>query len=83
MDIPEEDKDRLLEIYKVHVAGADDGSRRRDGANGIFLAATTALVVTIGVIGRFGTGTIPEWTVIAGLSGAGFLIQCAWSVPCP
>ena len=78
MGIPEEDKDRLLEIYKVHAAGADDVSRRRDGADRIFLTATTALVVTIGVISRFGTGTIPGWIVIVGLAGAGFLIQCAW-----
>ena len=78
VDCTEKDKDRLLEIYKLHAAAADDVSRRRDGANRLFLAATTALVVTIGVIIRFGTGTFPAWVVILGLAGAGFLIQCAW-----
>lgn len=77
-DTTEKDKDRLLEIYKIHAVAADDVSRRRDGANRLFLAATTALVVTIGVIIRFGTGTFPVWLVIVGLAGAGFLIQCAW-----
>ena len=77
-DTTEKDKDRLLEIYKLHAAAADDVSRRRGGANRLFLAATTALVVTIGVIIRFGTGTFPVWVVILGLAGAGFLIQCAW-----
>ena len=78
MDTNEKDKDRLLEIYKVHAAGADDVSRRREGANRIFLTATTALVVTIGVTGRFGTGSTPGWIIIGGLAWAGFLIQCAW-----
>lgn len=68
----------LLEIYKVHAVAADDVSRRRDSANRMYLAATTAIFVVMGIALREGTFGIPTLIVIAFLSIIGALIQYAW-----
>lgn len=60
-----ENTNQLIEIYKIHAAAADDVSRRRDSAIRMYLGATTAVIIAIGVIARFGTGDVPWWTVIA------------------
>lgn len=68
----------LLEIYKIHAIAADDVSRRRDSANRMYLAATTAIAVVMGIAMRGGTGEIPTWIVTMILSVMGALIQSAW-----
>lgn len=68
----------LLEIYKIHAVAADDVSRRRDSANCMYFAASTAIVVIMGIALREGTAGILTLIVIMCLSVIGTLIQCAW-----
>lgn len=68
----------LLEIYKTHAAAVDDVSRRREMANRMYLAATTTVAITMGIIGRFGTGEVPVWLVEAGMALVGMAIQWGW-----
>ena len=72
------DEQRLLEIYKVHAQAADDVSRRRDSANRMYLGASTAVGITMGVTTRVGTEEIAAWVVVLGLSCLGVLIQLGW-----
>ena len=73
-----ENTNQLIEIYKIHAAAADDVSRRRDSANRMYLGATTAVIIAMGVIARLGTGDVPWWTAIAGLGVLGALIESGW-----
>lgn len=68
----------LIEIYKAHTRGVDEVSRRRAMANRMHLAATTSVGITMGVVGRFGSGDVPVWIVEAGLGVLGMLIQAGW-----
>lgn len=46
--------EELLDIYKLHVEMADRVSQRREGANRLFVALLSAMIVLIAAVLRFG-----------------------------
>ena len=74
----EQRNETLLQIYKLHSGAVDDVSRRRAMANRMYLAATTAIGITMGVVGRLGEGAIALWGIEAGLAVLGALVQLGW-----
>ena len=74
----ERKQDRLLEIYKLHSELVDGVSRRREGANRLYVSLHVGVVVFLAALLRFGSGTTPESYVLWGITALGFYLCASW-----
>ena len=74
------EQDRLLEIYKLHAELADGVSRRREGANRLYVSLHVGLVVFLAALLRFGSGDTPEGLVLGIIALFGALLSVSWIV---
>lgn len=71
-----QERQELLEIYKLHAELADHMSQRREGANRLYVSLLVGLLLFAGTVQRFGTSgsvdgisadTVLIWTGILGV----------------
>ena len=74
------ERDQLLEIYKLHAELADRVSRRREGANRLYVSLHVALVVFLAALLRFGFGDAPERLALGAIGCFGALLSVSWFV---
>ncbi len=60
----DEDRQELLEIYKLHSELADRVSQRREGANRLYVSLLAGIFILPAAFLRYGTGTIPDWVIL-------------------
>ena len=72
--------DHLLEIYKLHVEMTDRISQRREGANRLFVALISAIIMFSAMMLRSCPGAIPIRPVVIILSLTGLLLVFTWTV---
>ena len=80
-----ENRNEILELYKLHAELADRVSQRREGANRLFVSLLTGLMVFLAALLRLGTGDLGADTVmgffgIAGAALSGAALSGAWYV---
>jgi len=75
-----EDKRELLEIYKLHAELADRVSRRREGANRLFVTLLTGIFIFFGAVARFGTGEFSFWLILLFGGIFGMMLCVAWYI---
>lgn len=75
-----EDKQELLEIYKLHSELADRVSQRREGANRLFVSLLTGILILLAAILRFGAGAVPVWVVLLAVGILGISLSASWYV---
>ncbi len=73
-------QNELLEIYKIHAELADRVSRRREGANRLYVSLLVGLVVFLAALLRFSNGEAPEQLVLATIGFFGVLLSISWFV---
>ncbi len=74
------ERDRILEIYKLHAELADRVSQRRESANRLYVSLHVGLMIFIAALLRFGFGDAPERLVLAAIGGVGALLSVSWFV---
>lgn len=79
--VAENGKD-LLKIYEIHVEMADRVSRRRDGANRLFLAILSAMTALAAAVLRFApdSGALSAKIAVVIVASAGLSLAAAWLV---
>jgi len=77
---PGEDRQELLELYKLHAELADRASQRREGANRLFVALLTGIFVFFGTMVRSGAGGLPIWPILLIGSAFGMALCVAWYI---
>ena len=75
-----ENKQELLEIYKLHAELADRVSQRREGANRLYVSLLTGIFILLAAFIRFGTGSIPLWVILTGGSILGIVLSTSWFI---
>jgi len=75
-----EDKQELLEIYKLHAELADRVSQRREGANRLYVSILTGVLILLAAFLRYGTENIPVWVISAGGGTIGALLSGSWFI---
>lgn len=75
-----EDKQELLEIYKLHAELADRVSQRREGANRLYASLLTGILGFLAISLRFGTGDFPIWGLLVVAGVLGMLLSASWFV---
>lgn len=76
----DEDKQELLEIYKLHAELADRVSQRREGANRLYVSTLTGVLILLAASLRYGTEVIPVGVIsaVGGIIGA--LLSGSWFI---
>ncbi len=75
----DQDRQELLEIYKLHAELADRVSQRREGANRLYVSLLAGIFILPAAFLKYGTETIPDWVIVlvaAILGGFLFLSWC-------
>lgn len=72
------DRDQLIEIYRLHVELADRVSQRREGANRLHVSLLVALFAFLAALLRFDLGNAPENLVLGILGAVGVLVSLSW-----
>lgn len=75
-----DDKQELLEIYKLHSELADRVSQRREGANRIYVSLLTGILVFLAAFIRFGAGSIPVSAIATAGGILGIALSMSWYV---
>ena len=75
-----ENRNEILELYKLHAELADRVSQRREGVNRLFVSLLTGLMVFLAALLRFGTGDLGADTVMGFFGVAGAALSAAWYV---
>ena len=75
-----EDKQELLEIYKLHAELADRASQRREGANRLYVSLLTGILVLLAALLRYGTGAVPVSVVSLAAGVLGAALSASWYV---
>lgn len=75
-----EEKQELLEIYKLHSELADRVSQRREGANRLFVSLLTGILILLAAILRFGAGAVPVWVVLLAVGVLGVSLSASWYI---
>ncbi len=76
----DENKQELLEIYKLHAELADRVSQRREGANRLYVTLLTGILILLVAFLRYGTGVIPVWVILLTVGFLGVLLSLSWFV---
>ena len=76
----DENKQELLEIYKLHAELADRVSQRREGANRLFVSLLTGTLIFLAALLRYGAETIPVGAVVTAIGIFGISLAVAWYV---
>ena len=76
----DENKQELLEIYKLHAELADRVSQRREGANRLYVSLLTGIIIFLAAFLRFGTGIMPIWVVLAVAGVLGVMLSASWYI---
>lgn len=76
----DENKQELLEIYKLHAELADRVSQRREGANRLFVSLLTGTLIFLAALLRYGAETIPVGAVVIAIGVFGIFLAVAWYV---
>ncbi len=75
-----ENKQELLEIYKLHAELADRVSQRREGANRLYVSLLTGFLILLAALLRFGTGIMLVWVVLAMSGALGLVLSASWYI---
>ena len=75
-----DEKQELLEIYKLHAELADRVSQRREGANRIFVSLLTGTLIFLAAFLRYGGETMPVDAILTTVSIFGIFLSAAWYV---
>ena len=77
-----ESRQEFLEIYKLHVEMADRVSQRREGANRLYVALLSAMMLLMVAVLRFGVDmtVIPVEYVVAVLMAAVLSLSASWFI---
>lgn len=76
----DEQKQELLEIYKLHAELADRVSQRREGANRLYVSLLIGLVLFVAALLRFGTDGISADTVLFWTGVLGAVLATSWYI---
>ena len=76
----DEQKQELLEIYKLHADLADRVSQRREGANRLYVSLLVGLVLFAAAILRFGTDGLSVDTVLFWTGALGSILAISWYI---
>ena len=76
----DDDKQELLEIYKLHAELADRVSQRREGANRLFVSLLTGTLIFLVAFLRYGAETIPIDAILIAVGVFGFCLSAAWYI---
>jgi len=77
---PAEDRQELLELYKLHAELADRVSQRREGANRLFVALLTGIFVFFGAVARSEAGSFSIWPILSIGGILGMALCGAWYI---
>lgn len=75
-----DEKQELLEIYKLHAELADRVSQRREGANRIFVSLLTGTLIFLAAFLRYGGETMPIDAILTTISIFGIFLSAAWYI---
>ena len=75
-----ENRNEILELYKLHAELADRVSQRREGANRLFVSLLTGLMVFLAALLRLGTGDLGADIVMGFFGVVGAALSAAWYV---
>ena len=75
-----QEKNEILELYKLHCELADRVSQRRDSANRLYVSLLTSILIFIGVFIRFNVKEIPIWAIVCVGSTVGVALAFSWFV---
>ena len=76
----DENRQELLEIYKLHAELADRVSQRREGANRLFVSLLTGTLIFLAALLRYGTETIPIGAILTAIGVFGICLSAAWFI---
>ncbi len=76
----DQDRQELLEIYKLHAELADRVSQRREGANRLYVSLLAGIFILPAAFQRYGTGTIPDWVILLGAGILGIFLSPSWFI---
>ena len=76
----DENREELLEIYKLHAELADRVSQRREGANRLYVSLLTGILIFLAAFLRYGTGIVPVWVILLASGILGILLSVSWFV---
>ncbi len=76
----DEQRQELLEIYKLHAELADRVSQRREGANRLYVSLLIGLVLFAAALLRFGTDGILPDTVLFWAGVLGAVLAISWYI---
>ena len=76
----DEQKQELLEIYKLHAELADRVSQRREGANRLYASLLVGLALFAAAILRFGTDGLSADVVLFWTGALGSILSVSWYV---
>lgn len=75
-----EEKQELLEIYKLHSELADRVSQRREGANRLYVSLLSGILILLAAFLRYGTGAIPGWVILLVGGFLGVSLSASWYI---
>ena len=73
-------RQELLEIYKLHAELADRVSQRREGANKLYASLLTGILIFLAAFLRYGTGMIPVWVLLFVTGILGISLSASWLI---
>ena len=76
----DDNRQELLEIYKLHANLADRVSQRREGANRLYVSLLTLISVLFGAFLRYGTDKVPIKSILLVCGVLGILLSFSWFV---
>lgn len=76
----DEQRQELLEIYKLHAELADRVSQRREGANRLYVSLLIGLALFVAALLRFGTDGISADTVLFWAGVLGAVLATSWYI---
>ena len=76
----DENRQELLEIYKLHAELADKVSQRREGANRLFVSLLTGTLIFLAAFLRYGAETMPVGAILTAISVFGIFLSAAWYI---
>ena len=76
----DENKQELLEIYKLHAELADRVSQRREGANRLFVSLLTGTLIFLAAFLRYGAETIPVGAILTTVGIFGICLSASWYI---
>ena len=75
-----QEKQELLEIYRLHSGLAGRVSQRREGANRLYVSRLSGILLLLAAFLRYGAGDVPVWGIALAGGGLGILLSASWYV---